>query len=534
MANLVINAYFGYRPGTAPRLLRPGQAVQAVNADLRDGNLVAFGGLMQEATLTKAGTLQTLFRWGSTWFSWTQDVDVVLGPVANDTENRVYWTGEGAPKMSYAGLATGGGGTDYPTGSYDIGVPAPTSAITATVTGTATDPNSTPEYRTYVETFLSAKGEEGPPSPISAQVTWRDGQSVDLTNLNPNPGGNRNLNRRRIYRTDVGATAAEFQLVDTIDIATTTYTDTVATTNLGDVLASAEWDPPPSDLAGLTAMPNGILAGFRNNEVCFCEPFLPHAWPVAYRQQSTDDIVGLGAFGNTLLAATTSYPLLLSGAHPASMGMVKGEVPFPCVAKRALVDLGYSIIYPGPKGPVVGDTNGMRLLEGIWTPDQWAALNPTSMHAYRLFDRWLVFYDNGTPGAFLLDPAGQRLTDIDLGATVTAGWTAPDTGTFYAVVGSDVQSFGAGAALTARWRSGEVLMPHPVNLGFGQLEADAYPVTLRLYGDGALQVTQSVVSSRVFVLPLGYEARSYEVELEGTASIGRLKLAESAEELNSL
>ncbi len=61
------------------------------------------------------------------WFSWTTDVNVVTSPVAADAYSRVYYTGDGVPKMTYNSIAVTGG-TDYPENSYTLGVPAPVAA----------------------------------------------------------------------------------------------------------------------------------------------------------------------------------------------------------------------------------------------------------------------------------------------------------------------------------------------------------------------------------------------------------------------
>ena len=43
-------------------------------------------------------------------------------------------------------------------------------------------------------------------------------------------------------------------------------------------------------------LPNGMMVGFSGNNICFCEPFFPHAWPIRYRLTTNFDIVSLGAF----------------------------------------------------------------------------------------------------------------------------------------------------------------------------------------------------------------------------------------------
>ena len=57
-------------------------------------------------------------------------------------------------------------------------------------------------------------------------------------------------------------------------------------------------------MIGLIPVANGIMAGFTGNRLCLSEPFLPHAWPIAYRITLEDDIVAIAATGNGIVAMT--------------------------------------------------------------------------------------------------------------------------------------------------------------------------------------------------------------------------------------
>jgi len=68
-------------------------------------------------------------------------VDVARSQIDSKTDDRIYFTGKGSPKMTFSPLAVSGGGTDYPTDEYLLGIPAPTTAPTVAVipiTGTIT------------------------------------------------------------------------------------------------------------------------------------------------------------------------------------------------------------------------------------------------------------------------------------------------------------------------------------------------------------------------------------------------------------
>ena len=66
----------------------------------------------------------TLFHYyGDHWFAWDKQVEVMRSPVAQDQYNRVYFTDEEFPKLTYDAIATSG--SNKPTSWYRLGVPAP-------------------------------------------------------------------------------------------------------------------------------------------------------------------------------------------------------------------------------------------------------------------------------------------------------------------------------------------------------------------------------------------------------------------------
>jgi hypothetical protein len=136
-----IDTFKGLLPKLAPDLLPVEAAQIARNCNLERGNLQAFKDLLQVVTPAKAGTKQSIYLFADAfWFHWLADVDVVRGAVAGDTQQRTYFTGDGAPKVTDSSIATAGG-TQYPTNAWQLGVPAPTTAPTvspAAQTGTIT------------------------------------------------------------------------------------------------------------------------------------------------------------------------------------------------------------------------------------------------------------------------------------------------------------------------------------------------------------------------------------------------------------
>ena len=151
------------------------------------------------------------------------------------------------------------------------------------------------ENRSYIATHVTDWGEESAPCDPTASVELDQNDTVALTL--PTPPSGRNLAHWRLYRTNSGANSAAFQFVAEIAIGTLTYTDTVKSGDLGEVCPSigpdglAHWDEPATRLGnsglisakanpylrGMVGMPNGIMAGFVDNFVAFCDPYHPYA-----------------------------------------------------------------------------------------------------------------------------------------------------------------------------------------------------------------------------------------------------------------
>jgi len=537
MGVIRIDRFAGAIKAVAPQLLPDNAAQAAHNCKLVSGNLEPWKGTTTVNTPAKSGTKKAIHLFnGNVWFHWIDEVDVVRAPVANTLE-RTYFTGDGPPRKTDASIATSGGGTLYPTNSHRLGVPAPTAAPGATATGTAANTEEVPEDRAYVYTYVTTWGEEGPPSPASAQVQWQTGKSVQLSGLPTQPpstppdGVSYNINRLRVYRTNAGA----FQFVSELLIGTGApggvWTDTVGGTALGEVLPSSEWDAPPDTMIGLTALPGGVLAGFVGNEICLSVPYQPHAWPIKNRLITDYPIVGLGAFGNSLLVTTTGTAYVVTGAASGMPYIEKLEVSKACVSKRGIATVGGAVAYPAPDGLMLVSMGSIQnLTEKLLTRDQWQALAPSTMIGASHNGRYYCFYNNGSPGGFILDPqAGLSFID---GMSVTAAYTDLLTDALYLMVGSNIVKWDSGSTLVYTWKSKLFEAPEPVSFGAGRVLAGSYPVTLKTYANGALKSTVTVTSDKPFRLPVGY-AQRWEVELTGTAHVRAVELATSIQAMSA-
>ena len=667
----------GIAPILEPRLLKDEVGVTAQNVNLERGNLNALYTNGNHATLNASSiTSHYQYKFGGTTYNleFDDDVDVVPGPIADDAFDRLYWTGQTFPRMASSTQITSGGSGAYPRSSFRLGIEAPPNLGVATPTGP--DDGTQIKYSTsYVYTFVSAFGEEGPPSSASTVLTKVDGQSIALSNLSfantksdVNYGGTKvtgvtvttasgsnditvttpsahgfstsdrigldgfsdtggftadRINHaysivstpssttftvnvsgaaatstatssaaslfhtfvgtKRIYRSNTGSNTTDFQFVAEVAMDVTTYTDSTNNDALGEIIPSTFWIAPPDDdsstypngqMKGLTAIGNGIFAGFSGKRLCFSEPFLPHAWPVAYRITLEDEIVGISMAGNVLFIGTKGTNYIAAGTDPQAMAIQKLEAAEPLLYKRSLVDMGGYCIYSGPDG-LIGVENGQvtNLTQALISPDQWKGtyvVQSAGMHEGKYVGQYSAPYQ--TPQAIIFDISGDvnALTTVDTllntGSSTNRGfYTDPETNELYLINkpssgNCTVESFDDSATDTKRtfvFKSKEFVLPKATSMNFVKVEADSYAgsgVTVKVFGDGTeifdatITASGSVFSATgsaptsfsatqiqepILRLPTGVH-KVYQVEVTSANPVHEICIGESIDELRAV
>jgi len=603
MAYFKLIQFGGIAPQVSPRLLENTLAQTASNVNLESQRLTPITddtviNPKADVTTLSNSNRKSIYKYTDTqWLQFDDDVDVVPGPIAGDTNNTVYWTGQSFPRMGRSTNVIGG--TVYPNAFFRLGIEAPPNtpavaiktpvsidATLTTVTGSpsitvttasnhgasvgeyvklagfsaqnavpadnlnqehriltvpsattltikvsvdATGPSTSssvtdgatfnattdalPDFSTsYVYTFVSSYGEEGPPSAASTVITTDDNAVITVSNLST-AGAKSNNNfgssagTKRIYRSNTGSNTTAFQFVAEVAMATTSYDDTSDNDELAEVIPSYYWVAPPDDdtnvypdgpMKGLTALPNGIMAGFTGKRICFSEPFLPHAWPTSYRTAIEDNIVGMKAVGNGLIVTTEGSPYLVAGSDPASMSAIKIESTQACLSKTSMVDMGQYVIYAGAEGLVAAAGTDVQIItEGLISPDQWqSTYYPSTINATLWKGRYLGFYNTGSGfGGFIFDPRGGKnaLTELTASALIRGTFTDPDDGNAYLIIANEIKKFQGGTTdQTYTWKSKDFVPLKPTSMGFVKVDAEAFPVTVKVYGDGALFYTGTI------------------------------------------
>ena len=536
MAVIPIKSFGGIAPKVPPRFLPDTAAQVASNCVVFNGSLQPLTGVGSAvATLTKSGTPLTIYRFGQDiistsqyWFHWTTDVDVCRSQIAGDTSEWTFYTDGTLPKATYSTLALSG--SDYPTVSRPLGIPAPTTALLLTLGGTPTDATALPETRVYTYTLVNKESGydfESAPAPASLSIDVKVGETVAVSNFDTIPSGY-TATHRRIYRSVSGT----YLFVAEITAATTSYTDSVLAEDLGEEIPSLTWLPPPATMRGLINLPNGIMAGFVGRDIYLCDPYHPHAWPIAYNQTVDYPVVGLGRMDTTLAVLTTGTPYFLQGSHPDSMVVVKSDLDQACASKRSIVSANGVVMYASPDGLVMLSPGGSKLVsEAAFTYAQWQTLfNPSSIHAYMHDRKYVAFYDNGvTTGGFIYDLLTGQFTMH--GVYATAGYTdLVNDKLFLAFSDRSVKVWQAGSALSYIWTSKKFTMPQEMTYSCSQVEAEAYPVTAKYYVDGTLVHTQTVANRKPFRLPVAV-GRDWEFRIEGSTEVFSVATAQSMQEL---
>lgn len=567
--------FMGESPRTIPRLLPDSMAQQAYNTKLDNGALKP----IHQARLDKrlSNPAQTIYLHRGEWISWDKVVDVVRGQVA---EERLYFTGDGAPKIMVDGDV------------MNLAIPAPTGKPVAIVNGEPDAELSSSII--YAYTWVTSLGEESEPSPLSESVEWSPGITVTLRGFSHPPDGRR-VTLMRIYRSQTSSTGAtELYFIAERPAGVGDFVDDEL--ELVELIPSTDYNPPPDDLAGITALPNGMLAAFSGKRLYFSEPYIPHAWPEKYVLTTDYEIVGLGAFGSSVAVLTTGTPYIASGTAPENMVMEKLELNLPCISARGIVDLGYSVAYPSHLGLVSISSSGANVVtNGVMTRDQWLQMNPYSFVAGQFAGRWMASYaytdeaGEGKRGIIIIDLTGDQAFlirnsdyadsmhyDISSGSlyllksgTDIYEWddisqpfgeqlwrskkfVIPTETNFGAILveGDDITNaaqkktleekakaiMAANRAIMDKNRSGGEIGGAPIGVtpfGGSLLDAvmhDQASLAVSVFADGKLAFTTSKLN-KVVRLPAGFQARTWEIEVRGNIQVSQITMATSASEM---
>ena len=591
MAVFKLENFAGIAPAKSPRLLNQGLGQTAHNmtfdsgrmtpmkSDLRlnslgagsgfSGNLV--GTTKSIAWYDRVGDTPKLFQFEDS------GVKFLESPIPEDSYQRGYWTGDSYPRMGTYTSMVSGSSNVYPSTSFRLGIPAPTTAPGVTKTGTASTTEEVQDFA-YVYTFVSDYGEEGPPSPPSNIISWTSPETIALSmpqSAQPSGSGYSFANgRKRIYRANAGSNAAYFQFVAEVTMSFITYTDNASSASLGEVLPSEGWVGPPNDdtslypdgpMQGLIAVGNGVFVGYAGKRLCFSEPYLPHAWPVQYRITIEEEIMGLSATNNGVVVMTKGFPYFVTGTDPAAMTAIQVDVAQSCLNTDSIVDMGEYVLYSGPDGLVqVSNTTGQVISKEFINPKQWNSdFYAPTYKAFLYEGLYVAFWESGSNyGGWIFDPRRPEtaFSTFEVNSTsVRGGVTQKSTGELFYIAADNLLrllQFRGGPVVRgfAKYKS-RVFVSQPTSMAAIKIVAQDYPVSFKVYADGVLIAQQAIqknsdnrFSTVSSILPAGANGdigaspiarlpanhgSEWEVEITSDYEVDEVMLASTIAELNA-
>jgi hypothetical protein len=321
-------------------------------------------------------------------------------------------------------------------------------------------------------------------------------------------------------------------------VATGTYSDTLKSAELGEICPTLTWAEPPAALRGLVGMPNGMMAGFVDNYVAFCDPYHPYAWPVEYQIPLKYDIVGLGSFGQSLFVGTTANPSIISGSDSGSMSEQMLDDSQACLSARSIVSMGGGVLYASPDGICFASGNGVQVITtALFAREDWQTLQPATIRAAAhegIYYFWYSgTYGGVTGGCLALDMVAKKLTRV--GMQASAVFTDNLTDAVFYVSGAQVlRAFSTGRR-TGLWKSGKTVLPSYGPFAWLQVDGDqspSVPATVRWYADGVLRHTAVLTNMVPVRLPAG-RYLEHEIEIESAARITKVVMAGTTQELQA-
>lgn len=518
-----------------PRLLAENLGTLSQNQKPGRGDLRPWK-LPTQVASVPAGS-KTIYRMGrdvasdaNYWLSWPTVVHAVRGFDVDDTTERTYFTGDGAPKVTNNIMALSS--APFPTASRPLGLPAP--ATPAVMSADEGEWSGMQQSYFCVYTYVNDWGWESAPSPVSVELDSFTDATATITGFAPPPPGNYGITGIRIYVTQTGSATTDFYFMR--EVAVGTASTQYDGRDLGEALPTTTWLTPPHDLQFLTGMWNGMLAGISGSSVRFCEAYTPYAWPISYDVIPPDSKpVGLGVFGQQLLVLTTGRPLLVAGSSPDSMDQIPLEFSQACVAPQSVVSMGSGVVWASEDGLCWYGAGGAKILTaGVMMREDWQALKPRTIIGKMYEGLYVGSYDDGSGRkGFIINPAEP--SGIYFLSTGYAGMHFDELqDQLYVLDGSSVKRWDSGSLMTVKARSKEYRLPRPINFSSAEVVADSYPVTFKLIADGVVKHTQSVTASNPFRLPGGFMAQSYQFEVESTAPVQSVSVGTSVKELSEV
>jgi hypothetical protein len=408
----------------------------------------------------------------------------------------------------------------------------------------------------YAYTYVSALGEEGPPNVIPGTASITPLTETTLGGLSIAPDDYETLKdfvvndtngtshtlkgTKRIYRYAQGASSGAYLYVGEIGWDVTEFVDRTANDiDLpGGTLDTADYDTPPGGLQGLCSMPNGVLAGYFNNTVCFSEPYLPYAWPVKYQLNVNAKILEIHNTTYGLVVFPEGLPpVVIQGSHPSAMGVSEIPVTASLMAKGLVAKSPTGVAYLSREGLISLSAQGVD--DSLWDAvmgESVARADGTYRTLY--YDHYFYVFELGTNKGYAIDVRGGTRFSLELGDTPILGVSLePSEGRFLMSTGDVVKQWhpvlsDGDVPYNYNWQSKRFNFVNPVSLSTVRVDATGagtFTYSSDLGGWAGMFLFQE--GKHTYRLPAGL-IRELEFTIAGAAEIRLVEFASSIAELH--
>lgn len=189
---------------------------------------------------------------------------------------------------------------------------------------------------------------------------------------------------------------------------------------------------------------------------------------------------------------------------------------------------------------------------GIISVDQWNTdFDPTTIRAFEYEGTYVA--TNGTTG-WVYDPRRPEaaVSTLTFPNAINGGFTKPKDGQLYLISGNKlIQYRGGSTPQTLTWKSKKFVTPKPISMGWVHVDAEGYPVVVKVWADGTLIAHYSIsyannVYTQTTTVPSGISTgtlrepimrlpavvgQEWEVEVSGAVTINEVCIAGSIEEI---
>ena len=597
MSVVIISAFAGEIPRMETRMLDAHNAVKAVNCDLGRGGLRPMKGpkLIKEISYPA----KAIFKHDTDgWLSWKTPVNVIKSAVL-DVDNdkplgHLLLTGErdyptqylaggcthrlGIPRPSKApevsidseaGLATteiygfGVGSMAEVPAKYGTSGTEITTQEGMSVTPFASIPedekgeedptdNGVLRSTSYCYTFVQSLADgvilqESAPSPATVVLDVPKGGGVVISDFDIPEIEGLSISHIRIYRTVSGTEASDFHFVSELPVSDVInggkYVDTAHDKDISsEILQTSIWDPIPDDAQGLIKTDNGLYACFHGNELLVSEPFIPYAFPSAYRLTVEDTIVALGHVDGTIIVLTTGRPYLAQGGVPESLQLVHLPIEQACVSASSVATLPGGVIYASPDGLMLFSSNEQTIITAqTYTRDQWRNLGPENLMGTVCDNRYIGFF-SGTNKGLLFHIGRADIVQIELpdGWKIHCLYHHSEDDCIYLSAetpeGFGIWQFESGPPLPYRWRSKTFFMSVLTGMSAIRVEGEqrpGSPVVVDIFGPNEKRRRARVrlTNTKTVRIPPTRAEKLWALELTGTTAIFEARIGGNVEAL---